>query len=307
MVLGTILVEHVELYQKETIYNAYETFLVQTIFPACSYDSMPYTRGGVNWYLVCVSYLAFDNARIIPFTLSLSLIPITFLVSRQFTGNNLVGLMSAGAATLDPTMLIFNTSSAFGQTWAVFALLSIYLMQKNPLFASSFFWASTFAKALSIALFPAILYTIIRKTTGRKRIINLAGFGSITGIVLGFSILNGGTPAYSAFTWNDPITMDTISRGFQWISDAYRWSWHVLLASIVSVIVLYKIKKLGKYREVVFFNLSLLAAIPVLTIFTNEGYFPYRIFPNLIFGFIIIATAIYETVNPFKRLGINQV
>lgn len=305
----SIGVESWELAQKETIYDAYDKFLIQTIFPACAYDSMPYTRGGVNWYLVCVSYLTFDNARIIPFMLSLSLIPLAYLISKQYTKNNLVGLMASAGLSLDPTMLIFNTSSAFAQTWAVFALGSIYMIRKFPKLATPLICLSIFSKALPIAWAPALLFLIWRYNSGKDRVINLAGFGGIVGLVVGMSVFNGGTPAYNPFVWNDPITWDVIVRGFQWMGDAYRWSWHILAFSLISISYLYKKGLVQKYQELIMFNGVMLAAIPILTILTNEGYFPYRILPNIIFGFIISAIAIHRFIesNVFKTLGTNSV
>lgn len=272
-------IEFHEVFQYETIYNGYHNTVERAILPNCSYDSLPFSRGGANWYLVCVSYLAFDNARMIPFLIGTGMIPVTFLFVRKYS-NNLAALMASGGLALTPAFLIFDSSSAYTQTWAICFIGSLYYIKKNGYVVASLYILSLCAKAIPVFWLPTILALLYKSEIPKKQKIISSGtmcfivaLSSVLAIGDGGSIVYGGTPLRTA------ITLDTISESFQWLWSSFRWDYHLLFA--VPVFGLITIWKKIPRTALILSMMSVLTLLAITT-FTVEGSFPYRMIPNMI-------------------------
>lgn len=285
-------IEFHELFELDVIYGGYH-FVQQTIEPACAWDSLPYSRGGVNWYLICVSYMTFDNSRVIPFAICIGLVPTTFLAVRKYS-NNLIGLLSALGLALNPVFLIFDSSSSYAQTWAIFFLGSLYLMKKFPIGSAVSFNLSLFSKAIPMAWGPFIIYGIFRaRMKPSHKHMLYAGIGIPLVILWSLSLFDGGSMAYGYMKLK-PISYDSFVEAVQWTWGAFRWNEEILLATpAVFGVYLWKRKAWGLPR----LPFELLAVSMVsffgIALFTVEGYFPYRIIPNLVM-FLFAASTLLE-------------
>jgi hypothetical protein len=272
------------VFEVNKIYNGYK-FVQQTIEPRCAWDSLPYNRGGVNWYLVCVSYMTFGNSQVVPFFLSMGLVPITFLMVRKYS-SNLPALLSCIALAINPVLLIFDSSAAYAQTWAVFFLASLYLIKKSPILSFTTFNLALFSKAIPMAWGPFILYGVFRShmASSRKYIL-YAGIGIPLIILWSLSLFDGGSLVYGYMKFK-PISYQSFTDGVQWIWTTYRWNEEILF-SIPALFGLYfwKCKKWNIPKM----PLELLVVSTVsffgIVFFTVEGSFPYRIIPNLVMFF----------------------
>lgn len=278
-----------EIFETNPIYNGY-TFVRQTIEPNCSWGSPPYTRGGINWYLVCVSYMGFGNSNVIPFGISIGLIPMTFLFARKYSGNLVAMLASAGLA-LNPTFLIFDSVAAYSQTWALFFLASLYLMKKSSVLGAISFNLSLFSKAIPMAWGPFIIYGIFRsRIKPARKYILYAGIGIPLAVFWSLSLFDGGSIVYSYIIFK-PVSGQSFVEALNWTWTAFRWNEEILLATpIVFGIYFWKRKSWGLPR----LPFELLAVSMVsffgIALFTVEGYFPYRIIPNLVMFLFAAAT-----------------
>lgn len=299
MVAAVSISEFHEIFTVNPIYNGY-LFVQQRIEPNCSLDSIPYNRGGANWYLVCVSYLGLGNSQIIPFFISIGLLPVSFLFARKYAGN-MVGLMVCVGLALNPTFLIFDSAAAYSQTWALFFLASFYFLKKSSILASLSFNLSLFSKAIPLVWAPFMIYGVFRSNLPpRKKWILCAGIG-IPFLILGsLSAFDGGSMVYGYIPLK-PVSYQSFVDAIQWTVSSYRWNEEILLFTpAVFTIYLWKRKKwdlpalpfqLLAVSMVTFFGIAFL---------TTEGYFPYRIIPNLVM--FLFASAVLIRAFLLKNL-----
>jgi len=278
LMVSVFLVEVHELWEPETIYNGYYYFVRQTIEPNCSWTAPPFERGGLNWYFVCASYMAFAEPQLLPFLISLSLIPIIFLFTRKYT-NNFVGMITALGLALNPTFLIFDTSAAYAQTWALLFIGSLYFYKKNPFVSGTLFMASTLAKAIPIAWGIFFLYDIIKNKRCHFFLVSIFVIILLAGV--SFYSIKGGSILYSGFVhipkgYEISSTLPDIIAGFRWNE--------IILFAHAPMLVLYFLKqKKWALTETPldFLAVSWLATITIV-MFTNEVMFPYRMIPNIV-------------------------
>lgn len=285
-------IEAHEVFEVNHIYDGYR-FVQQTIEPNCTWDHSPYNRGSLNWYLVCVSYMEFGNSQAIPFGISIVLLPVSFLFARRYAGN-LVGLMVMSGLALNPAFLIFDSAAAYSQTWALLFLASFYFIGKSPIVSAVTFNLSLFSKAIPMVWAPFVIYGIFRSgITPRKKYVLYVGIG-VPFLVLGsLSAFDGGSMVYGYIPLK-PVSLNSFVEAIQWTWDAFRWNEEILLATpVVFGLYFWKRKswalpslpfQLLAVSMVTFFGISLL---------TTEGYFPYRIIPNLVM-FLFAASTLLE-------------
>lgn len=290
--VAVISIEAHEVFETNTIYNGY-LFVKQTIEPRCTWDSFPYTRGGINWYVICVSHMAFGNSNVVPFMVSMGLVPVTFLFARKYS-NNLIALLASLGLALNPVFLIFDSVSAYAQTWALFFIASLYLIRKIPILSAVTFNLSIFAKAIPMAWGPFIMYGVWRSGMNQKsKLILYAGVGAPLLILWSLSLFDGGSIVYG-YMQLKPASYQTVSEGMEWIWTSYRWNELILFATpVLFGLYLHKRKKWALPS----FPLEMLAVSNVIflgTVFlTVEGSFPYRLVPNLVFFLFAASSLLY--------------
>lgn len=296
------VLEYSEVYTHEDIYNGYDNFVSKTIEPACSWDSLPYARGGLNWYFVCVSYLTFDNSRVLPFVISIGLIPITFLFVRKYS-NNFIALSSTLGLVFNPVFLIFDSSSAYAQSWAILLISSLYLLKKNPILSIPLFNLSIFCKAIPMAWGPLIILDYIR-TRKKSRLFISLGIGVPITILYILSIFDGGTQVYGALQFK-PISPQSITDLLQWTKIAFRWNEEIIIGTPILFIIYFMKRKSWNLDSYPFKMLAISTisffAIALLTV---EGYFPYRLIPNIVMFLFAASALLYSCLskNVFKHI-----
>lgn len=280
-IVGTVAaVESWELFQPETIYNGYDNFVKSRLLPSCSYDSLPYARSGISWYLVCVSDMALGNARIIPFVESLALIPATFFMVRRYSGSFPALLTSAGLA-LNPAFLIFDTSAAYPQLWSLLFILFVYAASRSVAASLGIFVMASWAKAIPVAWAPIIAFGIYRSNyAARQKALFSGAILGIFVLVFATSFENGSNIFYSALQlhWPDPHML------YYWTASAFRWNEFIPMLS-PAILGIYAVWY--KKWNLPHLPFQLLAGswivFAVISGFTMEGYYPYRTIPNVVF------------------------
>lgn len=304
VIFSVVLIEVHEIFEHEVIYNGYDNFVKPTIEPNCSWDSLPYPRGGINWYFVCVSYMVFNDSQVIPFILSIGLLPVSFLFVRKWS-NNFIAILTTIGLALNPVFVIFDTSSAYAQSWAILFLGSLYMMKKNPLVSTGLYSISMFCKAIPMIWGPFIIYGILRSNTKRiNKYIITFGIGVPISILFYLSVFDGGSQAYGVFKLRG-VGIDSLDNLVFWTKMAYRWNEEILVATPI-LIALYWIKR--KSWKLSTFPLSMLivsnCTFFMIILFTVEGYFPYRTIPNIVMFLFASSSALhgYLSKNVFKSL-----
>lgn len=289
------IIEYHEMFQYENVYGAFEG-ISRGILQNCSYADSPFNRGSVNWYLVCIGSLTFDNTRVMPYVISIGIIPTTFLMIRKYS-NNVTALLVSAALCLDLTFLVFDTVPAFMQTWTIFFLASIYFIRKSPVMAGACFWLACFSKVLAIAWLPIILWIILK--TERNRLRNITAFFSIVPVFAASVFWFNGFTFYSGWPFVFDFSPERIALGIYWLEQAFRWESHLLIA-VPTLLGYYGYAKLKKkqisitpYMAAVFG----VASVFLTVFFTKDGYYPYRLIPNIIMIFYACGYTIRHMIN----------
>ena len=97
------------------------------------------SRGIVAWHLVCFSEQYLGNARILPLVFSLSILPLTYLLTNQICKRPFISLAATIGVVINPVFQIYNDTSTLHQFWVVWFLLSLYTVKKFPLLSAPFY------------------------------------------------------------------------------------------------------------------------------------------------------------------------
>lgn len=271
IVISVALIEAKDLQKPEQIYRGYDDVVKTKILPNCAYDSAPYSRNVPAWYMVCVSYLTFDDARFIPYIVSIGILPMTYLVATAITGRPIIGLIAAGATAVNPIFLIFNDSSAFHQFWTLFLLGSIYTAYKKPILSIPLFVLATITKPMALAFMPIIAYLI----WDNKKL--FAGYMA-TGVIMGMIVMFVSTPIASEVSANLDFDMDQGLQNLWWALTKHTTP--VFVGFIATVILMLSLTKDKKNIVLVGGSLATVAVICMITVYDT---FPYRLLPLIVF------------------------
>lgn len=280
-----VINESSEIFEKETIYNGYDN-TISRILPNCDYLSTPYSRGQVNWYLVCAGYLTFGNTQVVPFLISLGVIPMAFLLARQQSRSNTVGLGTAVLVCTAPTFLVFNTSSAYAQTWVLFLVSSMYCAQKNKWAAFLLFGLAVFSKSLAIAFIPILIL--------------LSRFERLQTVLYGMT--GAGVLVFAGIFQIHRFGIQDITLLENTMQEAFRWSLYMPVSA--ALVLVWQYYKSGIRQSSIMFVCAALT-VPVVSAFTNEGYFAYRTIPIVVmFGYMISDFVVSKYLSMFSTQSI---
>lgn len=281
-------------------YPDYPLF-VKPLLDKCDYDSIIHLRGAIQWDLVCFSK-SLGNEKILPFIASLCILPLTFLLTRRFTGSNLLGLVSLFIVISSGNFYLFDSSSTYPQFWALFFLLSFYLIHHDRfyLFSPFFLILSIFTKPLALLYIPILLYSINDSllSGGKKAILYL-----IYAVVIALGLVRIMTVPLGT---NIIFSPDELLFGFV--------NWFFLLDSslIVAIsipIILIQLakhrKKIGKnykhkerYVKTIFLGILLMIfMVPLIEGLTDQINHAYRFVPLIVFASIGISLVISRSMN----------
>ena len=294
-----ILGESHEIFEVQKIYNGY-LFVEQRIEPTCSWSELPYQRGGINWYLVCASYLTFGNSQVIPFLISLGVLPVTFLFVRKHS-NNLIAILSTAWLAITPEFIIFDSVAAYAQSWALFFLASMYFMKDRPIISALFFNLAVLCKAIPLAWAPFLIGMIaISNTPKKQKMLYCAAIGLSTALYAGLSALDGSSPAYGLIQFK-PLSLQSYHDAITWIFGAFRWDIEMIFITPILFVVFFLKRKAWNLNPLPFelLGISMISMIAI-SMFTVEGYFPYRIIPNVVM-FIFSTITILEAYVKHRK------
>src|SRR5437867_6060425 len=143
-------------------------------------------RNPLNWYLDCIGHKLFNGYNnVLPFLFSVSIIPVTYLLTYSITHKRIAGLVAGGMITLNPLFYDWSSSVTYDQGWALFLLLSIWLVYRAPLLSLPAYLGSILAKGLAIADLPVYLYTVIKSQHSLETKIGICVMLSLVAIVAG--------------------------------------------------------------------------------------------------------------------------
>jgi len=292
-------------------FNAYDLFLtdqypdyplyVKRLLDNCNYNSIFDLRGAIQWDLVCFSK-SLGNEKLLPFIASVCILPLTFLISRRFTGSNILGIVSLLIVFSSGNFYLFDSSSTYPQFWALFFLLSFYLIHNDKfyLFSPFFLILAIFTKPLAFLYLPIILYSIndSNLSNGKKAILYLISIVIIALSIVRLLSVDLGTD----FIFN----MDNLLHGFvEWF---FLLDSSLIVAISIPIVLIQLAKhrlKTGKhykhkelYTKTIFFGILLMIfMVPLIEGFSDQLNHAYRFVPLIVFVSIGISLVIARSMN----------
>src|SRR3990172_10540052 len=157
--------------------------------------------------LLKLSEIIFHNLRVVPLLVSISLLIVTYFFTVQLTKKRFAGLVTLIVLLQSYTFQVFDTLATYENSWALFYLLSLYLVIKKWFLSPISYVASIFSKPLTAAYLPMTLFFTYRSDIPRKKKFYILISYIIIGIVgiIGLFILGidfGGEIAQRGLTFD---------------------------------------------------------------------------------------------------------
>lgn len=236
----------------------------------------------VKNFLLKSSIVLFNNIKVLPFLVSISLVILTYFFTVKISHKKFAGLVAMAVLIQSYTFLRFDTLATYENSWTLFYLLSLYLIYKKwPLSPISYI-ASIFSKPLTLVFLPMTIFVayraeILQNKKIRILIMYIALFVAL--IVIGLTVKNP-----LIFVGDDSSITD-FWAGFT------TWSFHLrfdtlFLILIIPVTVCLFLKSRSGFLEadsVLFLIAGSILAMPLLAGLTGYNIHPYRDVPLIVF------------------------
>lgn len=236
----------------------------------------------IRHFLLSLSITLFDNIRVIPFLASISLLVLTFFITKKITGKRLPGIISMSVIMQSNIFLSYDTTATYTNFWITFYLLSLYLVYKRWQFSALSFLVSIPTKTLTFAFFPMSLFFIYRANVPRKqKIYTLISYGILIGIILvTISVLN----VNLTFGQTDFLEKNFMPA-FSSIASQLRLDGFVVVFLLPVIVGLFLSSKRGLLTAD---SISILISgsimlLPLVVTFTSQTTQPYRLVPLIVF------------------------
>jgi len=238
--------------------------------------------GHLHVLLGVLSVKIFDNPNVIPFISSISLIPLTYFVTRQLSGKRFSGIIASVVLLQSTIFLYYDTDITYPNFWIMFYLLSLLLLKKLWHLSAISWVCGILTKILTAAFLPMTLFFIYRlDMPKKKKIYTLASYGVI--VVLGLAYL--GVTGSSVQSGDFRFDAHDALAGISSISYSLRFDALVLVLLVPVVVGLFLRSKQGNISadSVNFLIFGILLSgiiVPAVGLAINV---PYRFVPLIVF------------------------
>jgi hypothetical protein len=236
----------------------------------------------VRYFFLKASIVLFGNDRVIPLLASVSLLVVTYFLTKTITQKRFAGIVSVVILMQSSVFLTYDTTVSYTNFWILFYVLSLYLVYRFWPLSPVSYLLSIPSKALTAAFLPMSIYFILRSKISRKQKMITAGITA--GIILAGGIASIGGISTTQGT-EEEFDGKEFWMGFTSFSYQLRSDGLVLLFMIPLMVGLFLVSKSGiKHGESMMVLISgMLLIAPILTGFTNQTNQPYRWVPLIVF------------------------
>jgi len=236
----------------------------------------------VKYFFIKASTVLFGNDRVVPLLASVSLLIVTYFLTKTITQKRFAGIVSVVILMQSSVFLTYDTTVSYTNFWILFYVLSLYLVYRFWPLSPISYLLSIPSKALTAAFLPMSIYFILRSEISRKQKMITAGITA--GIILVGGIASIGGISTTQGT-EEEFNEKEFWMGFTSFSYQLRSDGLVILFMIPLIIGLFLVSRSGiKHGESVMVLISgMLLIAPILTGFTNQTNQPYRWVPLIVF------------------------
>ena len=250
----------------------------------------------VNYFFLKSSMILFGNYKIIPFLASISLLLVTYFLTKKIAQKRFAAIIAVIILLQSNLFLTYDTSVAYSNFWILFYLLSLYLVYRFWPLSPISYLVSIPAKALTAAFLPMSIYFVLRSDISKKRKIIVASFTTVIIVIVGIAA----TSVSFGEAKQESFDAKELQMGFTSFSYQLRSDGLVILFMIPLVSGLFILSKRGiKHAESIMVLISgILLITPILTGFTNQTNQPYRFVPLVVFFAVGVGVLLSKRVPP---------
>ncbi len=252
----------------------------------------------VNYFFLKASMILFGNYKVIPFLASISLLIVTYFLTKKITQKRFAGIVAVIILLQSNLFLTYDTSVAYSNFWILFYLLSLYLVYRFWPLSPISYLVSIPAKALTAAFLPMSIYFVLRSDISKKSKIIVASSSTIIIVMVGIAAMS----ASMGEATQESFDAKEFQMGFTSFSYQLRSDGLIMLFMIPLVLGLFLVAKRGvKHGESIMVLISgIMLITPILTGFTNQTNQPYRFVPLVVF-FAIGAGVLLSKIESKKQ------
>ena len=232
----------------------------------------------VKYSLLIVSEKIFGDFRVIPFIASISLLIVTYFITKEITKKRIPGILAVLLVLQSNIFLTYDTSAVYSNFWILFYTLSIYVILKKWQFSHILFILAIFSKLLSIVFFPFTIFFILTNTKGKKRIYLL---------ILYTVLIIAGLFTISNLFEDTNITYlpENFLKGFTQFSYQLIFDPIILIFLLPLTITLFlkSLKGFHQANSIQILISGFLLTPPLLITFSQQTNEPYRLIPLVVF------------------------
>src|SRR3990172_6564741 len=251
----------------------------------------------VKNFLLFTSLTVFQNVKIIPFIISVSLILATYFFTVKISQKRFAGLVAMVILLQSHTFLRYDTTATFANFWIVFYLASLYLIYAKWPLSPLAFVASVFSKVLSIAFIPMTIFFALRSKTKTKAKIGVTiSYLIIIAAAIAVLLIAGGLGYGKTLREFDSLGF---ASGFSSWAFQLRIDGLVLLFLLPVTVGLF-LKSQNGIKEadsILVLIAGVLLSVPLLAGFTQFNIQPYRWIALIAFFAIGVGTLLSKSAN----------
>ena len=275
----------------------YEIFLAakkifpfgQTTFTEASEQNDRYVR----MILLIASLDIFQNVKIIPFLGSIALLVTTYFLTKEITQNRLAGIVSMLILIQSYTFLRYDSFAMYENFWALFYVVSLYVILKKHYLSSISYILSILTKAFTAIFLPmSLVFIYFSNITARTKILITVSYGIMFGVV--FAIWTLDTSVYSNIIRLDP---NQLLIAFTKASYQLRFDILILVTILPLTIALIMKVKQGVYHAaaIMFLITGTIFAGPIVEMLSDHFVIlPYRFIPTIVFVAVGVGILFYK-------------
>lgn len=240
----------------------------------------------LRYFFLHISFLLFDNIRILPFIASISLLLVTFFLTLELTKKRISALIAFTILLQSNLFLLFDTTSSYENFWTAFYFFSLYLIFKKPIGSHVSFILGMLTKPLAVTFLPVNLFAIFTNNIKKSRqIILWITYGAIILLIIIAFITNN----ISAF---DELNFDLkkLISSMNEFGNTLRFDSLILLLFIPTIIILFRKKgQIAKSVDLIFVGIIIsILSQPIMYSLVDMTLQPYRFIPLIVFSAISI-------------------
>jgi len=247
----------------------------------------------IKYLFLNISYVLFDNLRILPFLASISLLLVTYFLTLEITKKRFAAIISFTVLLQSNLFLLFDTTSTYENSWTLFYFISLYLIFKKPIGSHIAFILSIMSKALVITLLPINLFAIsINGISKRNKIFLLVGYCVLISLILIAIATNN-----LAHSEKMDFDINRFIESMNEFGNSMRYESLILVMFIPTLLLLKSKTKLIRDKiNFIFIAISFaIISQPIMNVVIDMTLQPYRFIPLIVFSAISIGMIFSKT------------